>query len=141
MKVAELLPLKVYTFTLMCISIGTPKNNIFPICPKWKIHYFQVFQNLGRVQPHYNVLNIGTPKPLIFLLRQMEKIMILGVPILKHFRVPEVIGYLKLYFVFQIKRGYRWINTGKTKASEKVRKLLHISQIYGESFGKRRRIP
>ena len=41
---------------LMCLSIGTPKNNKFSICPKWKIHYFQVSQNLGRVQPHYNVL-------------------------------------------------------------------------------------
>ena len=42
--------------TLMCLSIGTPKNNKFSICSKWKIHYFQVSQNLGRVQPHYNVL-------------------------------------------------------------------------------------
>ena len=42
--------------TLMRLSIGTPKNNKFSICSKWKIHYFQVSQNLGRVQPHYNVL-------------------------------------------------------------------------------------
>ena len=28
--------------TLMCLSIGTPKNNQFSICPKWKIHYFRV---------------------------------------------------------------------------------------------------
>ena len=41
--------------SLMCLSIGTPKNNKFSICPKWKIHYFQVSQNLGRVQPHYNL--------------------------------------------------------------------------------------
>ena len=41
--------------TLMCLSIGTPKNNKFSICPKWKIHYFQVSQKLGRVQPHYNL--------------------------------------------------------------------------------------
>ena len=26
--------------TLMCLSIGTPKNNNFSICSKWKIHYF-----------------------------------------------------------------------------------------------------
>ena len=26
--------------TLMCLSIGTPKNNEFSICSKWKIHYF-----------------------------------------------------------------------------------------------------
>ena len=25
---------------LMCLSIGTPKNNKFSICSKWKIHYF-----------------------------------------------------------------------------------------------------
>ena len=42
--------------TLMCLSIGTPKNNKFSICSKWKIHYFQVSQNLGIVQPHYDVL-------------------------------------------------------------------------------------
>ena len=42
--------------TLKCLSIGTPKNNKFSICPKWKIHYFQVSQNLSRVQPHYNML-------------------------------------------------------------------------------------
>ena len=41
---------------LMCLSIGTPKNNKFSICPKWKIHSFQVSQNLGRVQPHSNLL-------------------------------------------------------------------------------------
>ena len=42
--------------TLMCLSIGAPKRNKFSICPKWEIHYFQVSQNLGREQPHYNVL-------------------------------------------------------------------------------------
>ena len=26
--------------TLMCLSNGTPKNNKFSICSKWKIHYF-----------------------------------------------------------------------------------------------------
>ena len=44
------------TTTLMCLSIGTPKNNKFSIFSKWKIHYFKVSQNLGRLQPHYNVL-------------------------------------------------------------------------------------
>ena len=42
--------------TLMCLSIGTPENNKFSICSKWKIHYFQVSQKLGRLQPHDNVL-------------------------------------------------------------------------------------
>ena len=36
---------------------GIAKSNKFSICPKkWKIHYFQASQNLGRVHPHYNVL-------------------------------------------------------------------------------------
>ena len=26
----------------MCLSIGTPKNNKFSICSKWKINYFKV---------------------------------------------------------------------------------------------------
>ena len=26
--------------TVMCLSSGTPKNNEFSICPKWKIYYF-----------------------------------------------------------------------------------------------------
>ena len=43
-------------YTVMCLSIGTPKNNKFSICSKWKIHYFQGSQTLGRAQPHYNVL-------------------------------------------------------------------------------------
>ena len=47
---------KLKQITLMCLSIGTPKDNKFSICPKWKIHYFQVSQNLDKVQPHYNVL-------------------------------------------------------------------------------------
>ena len=59
--------------TLMCLSIGTPKNNKFSICPKWKIHYFQVSQKLGRVQPHHNLFEYwDTSKSLIFHLRQME---------------------------------------------------------------------
>ena len=31
--------------TLMCLSIGTPKNNKFSICSKWKIDYFKLSQN------------------------------------------------------------------------------------------------
>ena len=30
--------------TLMCLSIGTPKNDKFSFCSKWKIHYFKVSQ-------------------------------------------------------------------------------------------------
>ena len=72
----------------MCLSIGTPKNNKFSICPKSKIHYFQVSQNLGRVQPHYNVLEYWDDlKTINFAFETNGKLMVLGVPILKHFRV------------------------------------------------------
>ena len=27
-------------YTIMCLSIGTPKDNKFSICSKWKIYYF-----------------------------------------------------------------------------------------------------
>ena len=80
-------PIQMSSYTLKCLSIGTPKNNKFSICSKWKIHYFKVSQNLGRVQPHYNVLDIGTPKNINFPFETNGKLMILGVPILKHFRV------------------------------------------------------
>ena len=33
--------------TIMCFSIGTPINNTFSSCPKWKINHFQMSQNLG----------------------------------------------------------------------------------------------
>ena len=77
----------------MCLSIGTPKNNKFSICPKWKIHYFQMSQNLDRVQPHYNVLeysDTGYLKTINFPFETNGKLMILGVPILKHLRVSHV---------------------------------------------------
>ena len=32
--------IEVVDITLMCLSIGTPKNNKFSICSKWKIHHF-----------------------------------------------------------------------------------------------------
>ena len=35
--------------TLMCLGIGTPKNNKFSICSKWKIHYFWVSQKLSKI--------------------------------------------------------------------------------------------
>ena len=65
--------------TLMCLSIGTPKNNKFSICSKWKIHYFQVSQNLDRVLGQLKIIN--------FPFETNGKLMRLGVPIFKHFRV------------------------------------------------------
>ena len=71
----------------MCLSIGTPTNNKFSICSKWKIHYFQVSQNLGRVGLITMCLNIGTTKNINSSFETNGKLMALGVPILKHFRV------------------------------------------------------
>ena len=85
--------------TLMCLSIGTPKNNKFSICSKWKVRYFSVSQNLGRLQLHYNVLEYwDTYKPLIFHFETNGKLMVLGVPILKHFRVRHGSGDKKFDF-------------------------------------------
>ena len=73
--------------TLMCLSIGTPKNNKFSICSKWKIYYFWC----PKIWAHYSLiimcLNIGTPNNLHFPLGTNGKVVVLGVPILKHFRV------------------------------------------------------
>ena len=43
--------------TVLCSSIGTPKNNKFSIYSNWKIYYFSVLQNLGTLQHNYNELN------------------------------------------------------------------------------------
>ena len=45
-----------FLHTIICFSIGTPKNNKFSICSKWKINDFCVSQNLGTFQPNYIVL-------------------------------------------------------------------------------------
>ena len=72
----------------MCLSIGTPKNNKFSICSKWKIHYFEVSQNIGIVQPHYDVIEYwDIVITMNFPFETNGKLMALGVPILKHFRV------------------------------------------------------
>ena len=49
------LDLSLFVGTVMCLSIGTPRNNRFSICSKWKIYNFQVSQNLSTLQPNYNV--------------------------------------------------------------------------------------
>ena len=50
--------------TVIYLSTGTRKNNKISICSKWKINYFQVSQNLGTLQPNYNVLKYwDTKKP------------------------------------------------------------------------------
>ena len=44
------------TCTLMCLSIGTTKNINFPFVPNGKFIIFRCPKILGRLQPHYNVL-------------------------------------------------------------------------------------
>ena len=36
--------------TVMCVSIGTPKNNKFSICSKWKIYYIYSLDAETRTQ-------------------------------------------------------------------------------------------
>ena len=71
----------------MCLSIGTPKSNKFSICSKWTIYYFSVSQNLGTIQANYNCLSIGTPQNHHFPSETIGKVVELGVPIFKYFRV------------------------------------------------------
>ena len=61
----------------MCLSIGTPKNNKFSICSKIWAHYSLIIMGL----------NIGTPNNHHFPFGTNGKVVVCGVPILKHFRV------------------------------------------------------
>ena len=70
----------------MCLSIGTPKNNKFPNgkfiifrCPKIWAHYSLIITGL----------NIGTPNNHHFPFGTNGKVVVLGVPIFKHFRVVQ----------------------------------------------------
>ena len=73
--------------TVMCLSIGTPKKNKFSICSKWKIYNFRC----PKIWAHFSLikmgLNIGTPNYHHFPVGTNEKVVVLGVPIFKHFRV------------------------------------------------------
>ena len=77
--------IKVYT--VMCLSIGTPKTINFPFVPNQKIYYFRC----PKIWAHYSLivtcLNIETPNNHHFPVGTNGKIVVLGVPILKHFRV------------------------------------------------------
>ena len=89
----QLIKCFITSYTLMCLSIGTPKNNKFFICSKWKIYYFWVSLNLGRLQPHYNVLEYWDLKNINFSFPTNGKLMVLGVPVLKHFRVLNTLKF------------------------------------------------
>ena len=66
-------------FTILCLSIGTPKNGKFIIfrCPKIWAHYSLIIM----------CLNIGTSNNHHFPLGRNGEAVVLGIPILKHFRV------------------------------------------------------
>ena len=74
----------------MCLSIGTPKNWAkiinFPFVPNGKFIIFRC----PKIWAHYILimmcLNIGTPNNHHFPFETNEKVVVLGVPILKHFR-------------------------------------------------------
>ena len=81
--------MKLFTYicTVMCLSTGTPKSNKFSVCPKWKIYYFYVSQNLGTLQPNNNVPILGHLETIHFPFGTNGKLNVLGVPVYKHFRV------------------------------------------------------
>ena len=75
--------------TLKCLSIGTPKAINFPFLSNEKLLFF----NYPNIQAHCNeavlCLNFGTPENNEFSIWNKWKIYyFLGVPILKHIRVP-----------------------------------------------------
>ena len=77
-------PLK---YTLMCLSIGTPKIINFPFVPNGKF----ITLKCPKIRANYSLIimcsNIGTPNNHHFLFGTNGKVVVLGVPILKHFRV------------------------------------------------------
>ena len=79
--------LKRFKATKMCLSIMIPKNNKFSICSKWKIYYFRC----SKIWAHYSLIlmciNIGTPNNHHFPIGTNGKVVMLSVPILKHFRI------------------------------------------------------
>ena len=94
-------PENVLLNTVMCLSIGTPINNKFSICSKWKIIIFIC----PKIWANYNLimvsLNIGTPDNYHFSFETNRKVVALGVPILKHFRVslgcPNILALVALF--------------------------------------------
>ena len=72
----------------MCSSIGITQSNKFSICSNVKILF-----GCPKIQANYSLIimysNIGTPKIINFPFGINGKLMVLGVPIFKHFRVLE----------------------------------------------------
>ena len=85
---------EVYPFTIVavivtvtCLSIGTPKNNRFSFVSNVKFIIFRC----PKLWAHYSLIimcsNIGTSKIINFPFGTNGKLMVLGVPIFRHFRV------------------------------------------------------
>ena len=74
--------------TVMCLTIGTPNNNKFSICSKWKTIFM-----CPKIWVHYSLIilcsNIGTPKDHHFPFGTFGKVSVLGVPVLKY-----LLGYI-----------------------------------------------
>ena len=73
--------------TVMCLSIGTPISNKFSICTKCKINYFRFPKIWAQCSQIIMCSNIGTPKIINFPFGTNGKLMVLGVPVFKPFRV------------------------------------------------------
>ena len=73
--------------TVMCLRIGTPKIINLSFIPNVKLFIFRC----PKIWAHYSLiiicLNIGTPKTINFPFGPNGKLKVLGVSILKHFRV------------------------------------------------------
>ena len=79
--------LKFKNITVMCLNIGTPKNNQFSILFQMeKNNYFRC----PTIWAHYSLiimcLNIGMPENHYFPFVTNAKVVVLGVIIFKHFR-------------------------------------------------------
>ena len=95
--------------TVMCLSIGTPINNKFSICSKWKIYYFRC----PKIWAHNSLitmyLNIGTRNNHHSAFETNGKVVVLDVPILKHFSVPiQTVTTADLSF-YDIYHLHEWI--------------------------------
>ena len=91
----------------MCLSIGTLKNNKFSICSKWKIYYFRCPKTWGNYSLVITCSNIRTPDNPHFPFGTNGKVVVLGVPILKHFKVDySAFEYLEGYFVVLVRRVF-----------------------------------
>ena len=76
-----------FFYTVKFLNIGTPQNNKTFICSKCKLVIFMC----PKIWAHNSLIimcsNIGTPKTFHFPFGTNGKLMVLGVPLLKHFRV------------------------------------------------------